>query len=205
MSDPSNFRETLGELEPAAADDVATVAKGGLIQIVGQITHRTLAFFFTVIAARALGPAGFGLYQVIVQLLEFLSQLGLLGFNYATMRFIARARVIGDAGAVRGTIRVSLISSAITSGIIVVTILLAADRIADAFGGSAAEQDQFAFLLRIGILFVPFFACMQIYRYRRRPTRRWRQACGWATCSSRRSAWQRSPVFCSPDSASLRP
>ena len=165
MNDPSNFRDTLGDVEPAAADDVATVAKGGLIQIVGQITHRTLAFFFTVIAARALGPAGFGLYQVIVQLLEFLSQLGLLGFNYAAMRFIARARVIGDVGAVRGTIRVSLISSAITSGIIVVTILLTADLIADAFGGSAAEQDRFAFLLRIGILFVPFFACMQIYRY----------------------------------------
>ena len=165
MSDPSNVRETAGELEPAAAGDVATVAKGGLIQIVGQITHRTLAFFFTVIAARALGPAGFGLYQVIVQLLEFLSQLGLLGFNYAAMRFIAQARVIGDAGAVRGTIRVSLVSSAITSGIIVATILVTADRIAEAFGDSTAQQDRFAFLLRVGILFVPFFACMQIYRY----------------------------------------
>ena len=165
MSDTANFQASSSDLTPDAADDVATVAKGGLIQIVGQITHRSLAFFFTVIAARSLGPAGFGLYQVIVQLLEFLSQLGLLGFNYAAMRFIARARVIGDVGAVKGTIRVSLISSAITSGVIVVTILAAANPIADAFGGSNAEQDRFAFLLRIGILFVPSFACMQIYRY----------------------------------------
>jgi O-antigen/teichoic acid export membrane protein len=158
-------RPGISELAPETARDVATAAKGGLIQIVGQITHRSLAFFFTVLAVRVLGPAGFGLYQVIVQLLEFLSQLGLLGFNYAAMRFIAKARVAGDFGAVKGTIRVSLASTAIASGVIVAVVLTTADLIAERFGGSAAQIDRFAFLLRAGILFVPFFACMQIFRY----------------------------------------
>lgn len=158
-------RDPMNDLAPGTAGDVATVAKGGLIQIVGQIAHRTLAFFFTLVAARVLGPAGFGLYQVIVQLLEFLSQLGLLGFNYAAMRFIARARALGDLAAVRGTLRVSLTSTAITSGVIVIVVLITADPIGRAFGGSAQQQERFASLLRLGILFVPFFACMQIYRY----------------------------------------
>jgi O-antigen/teichoic acid export membrane protein len=165
VTDPGASRDRMPDLAPDAADDVAVVAKGGLIQIVGQVTHRTLAFLFTVVAVRAFGPAGFGLYQVIVQLLEFLSQLGLLGFNYAAMRFIARARALGDPAAVRGTIRVSLTSTAITSGVIVAVVVAAAGPIADAFGGSTAQQERFASLLRLGILFVPFFACMQVYRY----------------------------------------
>lgn len=156
--------ESLG-LSAERAADVATVAKGGTVQIVGQVIHRSLAFVFTILAVRALGPAGFGLYQVVVQLLEFLSQLGLLGFNHAVVRFIARARVGADWAAVRGTIRVALIATAVASSVIVVATLIAADPIARAFGGSSTQEDRFAFLLRIGILFVPFFAFMQVFRY----------------------------------------
>lgn len=153
------------DLPAESAADVAIVAKGGAIQVFGQLTHRSIAFLFTVVAVRVLGPAGFGLYQVVVQLLEFLGQLGLLGFNHAAMRYIARARVAGNFAAVKGTALVALLSTGIVSGVIVAVIVLAAHPIAGTFADSAGERERFAFLLRVGILYVPFFAFMQVLRY----------------------------------------
>ena len=67
-------------------DDVATVARGGAIQIVGQVTQRGLAYGFTIVAFRILDPLFFGLYRQAVQILTIGSQLGLAGYNYAAMR-----------------------------------------------------------------------------------------------------------------------
>lgn len=154
-----------GGLSTEAAGDVATVAKGGATQIVGQISHRSLSFFFNMIALRILGAAGFGLLAQLARVLQIAGQLGLAGFNYAAMRFIARARATGDHGQVRGAARSSLRGAAAASLLVMAAVYVGADALATVFTERAAKRDEFAYLLRIGFLFVPAFAFMQVLRY----------------------------------------
>ncbi|HEX2241436.1 MAG TPA: oligosaccharide flippase family protein [Actinomycetota bacterium] len=148
-----------------AARDVRTVTKGGAVQILGQLSQRGFSFFFGLIYVQLLGKASYGFYRQIAQILAVAGQLGLAGFNYAAMRFIARARARGDAGAVRGATRVAVRSSMVASLIVVVGLLVAAGTIGRRFGDTPADQDAMADLLRLTVLYVPLFALLQIFRY----------------------------------------
>jgi O-antigen/teichoic acid export membrane protein len=141
-------------------DDVATVARGGAVQIVGQVTQRGLAYGFTLVAFRILGPLFFGLYRQAVQILAIGSQLGLAGYNYAAMRWVARSRAAGDHGGVKGAARVGLTCAAVASA-----ILVFAEPTASLFGDNPSEVDDLAWLLRVGALYVPLFSIMQVLRY----------------------------------------
>jgi O-antigen/teichoic acid export membrane protein len=154
-------------LSTAEAADVSTVARGGAVQITGQITQRGLSFLFFAIATRVLGPAGLGLYSQIARVLSIGGQLGLAGFNYASMRFIARARATGDHGAVRGAARVALVATAIASLTVVVVLLATAEWTATAFlrGDEAQGRSEFIRLLWVGAAYIPLFALMQVLRY----------------------------------------
>ncbi|MGH2702052.1 MAG: oligosaccharide flippase family protein [Actinomycetota bacterium] len=146
-------------------DDVATVARGGAIQIVGQITQRGLAYGFTIVAFRIFDPLLFGLYRQAVQILTIGAQLGLAGYNYAAMRWVARSRAAGLHGGVRGAARVGLTCAAVASALVVVLILVLAEPIASIFGDNPSEVEDLAWLLRVGVAYVPLFAMMQVLRY----------------------------------------
>ncbi len=148
-------------LAPQAAEDVETVAAGGAVQLAGQITARSLSFFFTAIAARILEAAGYGLYRKVVQVLGVAAQMGLAGFNFAAMRYIARARARGEHGGVKGNARVGLAASGIASTVAFAAIVLGADPLARVFQGGP----DLARLFRIGAAYVPLFALMQVLRY----------------------------------------
>jgi O-antigen/teichoic acid export membrane protein len=167
LSEPVD-RAASGGLTGGAASDVATVARGGAVQIAGQVSQRGLTFLFTVVAARLLLPAGLGLYRQAAQILAIGGQLGLAGYNYAAMRFITKARAAQEPAGVRGAARVAVTGSLVASAAVVMVMLLAAEEIARAFvgtGGGEAEEGSFAFLLRIGAAYVPFFAVTQVLRY----------------------------------------
>ena len=123
VSDPVDPQQSQPDLDQTAAADVRTVAKGGAVQIAGQISQRVLSFAFTALALEFLGTASYGLYRQVAQVLAIAAQFGLAGFNYAAMRFITYARARGEPGGVRGTawisIKATLIAS-IVSGLILV-------------------------------------------------------------------------------------
>ena len=148
-------------LAPQAAEDVETVAAGGAVQVAGQITARSLSFFFTAIAARILEAAGYGLYRKVVQVLAIAAQMGLAGFNFAAMRYIARARARDEHAGVRGNARIGLAGSGIASAVAFTAIVLGADALAEIFRGGPGV----ARLFRIGAPYVPLFALMQVLRY----------------------------------------
>lgn len=148
-----------------SAHDVAVVAKGGAVQIAGQVTQRSLSFFFTAVLQQILGTAALGLYRLVAQVLIIGGQLGLLGFNYASMRWIARARVAKDHGLVRGAAQVGLTASAVSSLIIAGALVLLAPQIAPLFCKNNCDVARFTELLRVGALYVPFFALTQVLRY----------------------------------------
>jgi O-antigen/teichoic acid export membrane protein len=152
-------------LTAEAAADIRTVARGGAVQVVGQVSQRSVSFFFTAIAVRVLDAGGYGLYRQVAQVLMVAAQIGLLGLNYASMRFIARARAAGDHPAVRGAARVGVTGSIIASLVVVVVLVLLAEPIADSFAESPVQADRLAGLLRLGAAYVPLYAVMQVLRY----------------------------------------
>ena len=164
MSEP---RDPLREegLTKEAARDVRVVAKGGAVQIVGQITQRSLSFFFTALAIQLMGRAGYGVYRVVAQVLAIAAQLALAGFNYATMRFITRARATGDPGGVRGAARVGIRGAAIGSALVVAGILVGADALAERFPDVGESRADVAALFRLAAPYVPLFALLQVLRY----------------------------------------
>ena len=148
-----------------AASDVSTVAKGGAVQIAGQISQRGLAMLFTAVASRVIGLAGLGLYRQVSQVLTIASQLGLAGFNYASMRFISRARAGKDPGGVKGAARVGLVGSMIGCGIVFVGVLVLAEQLTGAFADPNQDTDELTDLFRLGALYVPLYGLMQVMRY----------------------------------------
>ncbi|MEA2451755.1 MAG: hypothetical protein QOG04_465 [Actinomycetota bacterium] len=152
-------------LSKGAAHDVVVVAKGGAVQIAGQISQRSLSFVFIAVAQRILATGGLGLYRVVSQVLTVGGQIGLLGFNYASMRWISKARAAKDPGGVRGAASVGLTGSAIASVLVAAGLVLFAPRIAPIFCDKDCDADRFAQLVRAGALYVPFFALMQVLRY----------------------------------------
>ena len=165
MSDPADPSQPRADLDRTAAADVRTVAKGGAVQIAGQISQRVLSFAFTALALEFLGKASFGLYRQVAQVLAIAAQFGLAGFNYAAMRFITYARARDDPGGVKGTawvsIKATLIAS-IVSGLILVGL---SEVLASYFADSPADEPEFATFLRIGAPYIPLFALMQVLRY----------------------------------------
>ncbi|MGH2754814.1 MAG: oligosaccharide flippase family protein [Actinomycetota bacterium] len=152
-------------LSKQAAADVNVVAKGGAVQVVGQVTQRSLSFFFSAVAIRILGAGGFGRYSLVLRILSNAAQFGLAGFNYAAMRFITKARAAKDHGAVRGAIRDGLIGAATASILVTVALLALAGPLASVFGDSTANDDALAELLRISFPYVILFALLQVLRY----------------------------------------
>jgi O-antigen/teichoic acid export membrane protein len=152
-------------LSAQAADDVKIVVRGGATQIVGQITQRSISFFFTMVASNVLGPARYGLYRQVAQALAVGGQLGLAGFNYAAMRFIARARAVEDHGAVKGAIRTGVMGALIASVLVCAALLLVAEPLAEQFVGAPDAVEELAGLFRLGAAYIPAFALMQVLRY----------------------------------------
>ncbi|HEX2051538.1 MAG TPA: oligosaccharide flippase family protein [Actinomycetota bacterium] len=158
-------------LAPESASDVRTVARGGAVQILGQVSQRSLTFLFTVVAARVLGTAGYGLYRQVSQVLAVAGQLGLAGFNYAAMRWIARARAADDHGGVLGAARVGLAGAGAASALVCALLLALAGALARGFadcpagGGCGEARSAFAELVRVGAAYVPLFALLQVLRY----------------------------------------
>jgi O-antigen/teichoic acid export membrane protein len=165
VSDEGDPRSEPNSLTKEAARDVAVVAKGGAVQIVGQVTQRSLSFFFTAVAQRVLATGGYGLYRVVAQVLALGGQIGLMGFNYASMRWISKARASNDPGGVKGAASVGITGSAIMSVIVAAAIVLLAPQIAPVFCDGKCDVSRFEQLLRVGALYVPFFAVMQVLRY----------------------------------------
>jgi len=147
------------------ASDIRVLGKGGAIQLAGQLLARGLSFVFVAFAARMLGPAGYGIYRQVKQVLLTLGEVAPGGFNFAVVREIARGRALGDHGAVRGAVRFSLRGAVIVSLLLFAGVLIGADWIASILADSGQAREQMTAALRVGAIFVPLYALMQVLRF----------------------------------------
>lgn len=145
--------------------DVRVVAKGGAVQIAGQFTQGIVAFGFVAVVVRLLGTGEYGLFRQVAQILAIAAQVGLAGFNYSALRFIAKARASGDPGGVRGSAWTAGIGAIVASTAVFISIQVGADWLAERFADGGAARSELAGLLRLGALFVPLFALTQVLRY----------------------------------------
>ncbi|HEV3485694.1 MAG TPA: oligosaccharide flippase family protein, partial [Vicinamibacterales bacterium] len=152
-------------LTDAAARDVATVAKGGAVQIAGQITQRFLSMLFSILLGRMLGPPGLGMYGQVRQILTVGGQLGLAGYNYAAMRFIAIARANDEPPGVKGAARVALGGTILASAIVFFALVIGAPLLAEPFEPDNDRAAELNRLLRLGAAYVPLFGILQVLRY----------------------------------------
>src|SRR3990170_4337431 len=105
----------LGDLTPQRAGDVRVVAKGGAVQMLGQITQKLVTFLLVAVMVRMLGTADYGLYRQVFQILMVATTLSSGGFPAAAVRFIAKARVAKDPNASRGAARTTIAGAAVAS------------------------------------------------------------------------------------------
>lgn len=142
------------------------VAKGGAVQIAGQISQRSLSFVFGAAFVRLLSPGAYGLYRLVAQVAANLSQVGLLGLNYATMRFVARARAAGKPERVKGAIVIGVVGVLTMSLLVMAAVLLFPEKIAWVFEREdPVQRDRLADLLWVAAFYVPLFAMLQVLRY----------------------------------------
>ncbi|MQA99025.1 MAG: oligosaccharide flippase family protein [Actinobacteria bacterium] len=160
---PDPFRDE--GLTRGAAEDIRTVAKGGAVQIAGQVVSRSLSFLFYAVAFRLVGVATVGRYRQVSQALTIAGQVALLGFNYAAMRFIARARAQGRHEEVRGAMRVAVTGVLLASLFVTVAIVVLAEPLGRLFAEEGQDPGSIATFFRIGVAYVPLFALTQVLRY----------------------------------------
>ena len=152
-------------LNQGVSKEIRTVAKGGAIQIFGQVSQRGLSFIFQFVAVAFVGRPAYGVYKQISQVLAIAAQVALAGFNYASMRFITIARAEGRPEGVKGAARVGIGGALLGSAIVLAALIVFADPLASGFADESADEPLFVRLFRIGAPYVPLFALLQVLRY----------------------------------------
>jgi O-antigen/teichoic acid export membrane protein len=153
------------DLSRESATDVTTLAKGGALQMLGRVSSRVLGFAFIALAVRILGAGKYGLYREVTQVLLISATLAPGGFQFAAVRFIARARALHRPGAVRGSATVAVWGGATVSILVFIGLILLAKPIADHFAQDVSKQGELAHLLRLGALFVPLYSMTLVLLY----------------------------------------
>ena len=92
--------------------EILGIARGGALNIGGQVCSQISFFLITLLVARMLGQAAVGVYAQGFAFLALLGLLSLSGFRAGLTRFVAVHLAEHDWGGVRGTVRLGLWLSA---------------------------------------------------------------------------------------------
>src|SRR6266540_1643556 len=109
---------------------VLGLARGGGLNLLGQLCSQLAMLLITLLLARRLGRDDVGRYAQAFALLSLLALLSLSGLRTGLTRFVAVHLVAGRAGAVRGTVRLGVVLSGGVAALLGVALLLAAPGLA---------------------------------------------------------------------------
>ena len=123
-----------GELQESQRE-VLGIARGGALNIVGQLCSQISFFIITLILARTLGRTDVGVYAEGFAFLVLLGLLSLSGFRAGLTRFVAVHLAEGDRGALRGTVRLGLGLSALASVVLGSLLFVLSSWLADSVFG----------------------------------------------------------------------
>jgi O-antigen/teichoic acid export membrane protein len=145
----------IGARDSRASATFSLVARGVVQGVLGRGLNYVFAYLATVILARRLGPAAYGVYGVIISVLIWIEQ---------TARFTippAAAKLIPEDGNRAATVQqTALVLGATLFALLFVVLWVAAEPLAAVFGLS----DGGALLFRIAALDLPLFGLYAVYR-----------------------------------------
>jgi O-antigen/teichoic acid export membrane protein len=98
--------------------EILGIARGGALNIGGQLCSQISFFLITLFLARTLGRADVGVYAQGFAFLVLLGLLSLSGFRAGLTRFVAVHLAERDWGALRGTVRLGLGLSGLSSAVL---------------------------------------------------------------------------------------
>lgn len=93
---------------PSPNPEVMTAAKGGGMLFFGRLFEHANRLVFSVIVARSIGAAGYGLYNLGMSVTIILATIALLGLPEGLVRFLPAGVREGDKAKVRATLLVGL-------------------------------------------------------------------------------------------------
>ncbi len=113
-----------GRAARGEASHVSRMARGGSLNLVGALVQQASLFLVMAVLSHGLGRADVGRYSEAWGLLSLLGLFSLAGFRAGLTRFIAVFLAEGDAARVRGTVRlgvgVTIISSVVIGALLIV-------------------------------------------------------------------------------------
>jgi O-antigen/teichoic acid export membrane protein len=140
----------------ASRRDVATLARGAALNLVGIVVNAVFAFAFGVIVARSLGAQGSGTFFVATAAFTILQVVAQFGADIGAIRTIARYKALDRVGDIRTVVRVGLVPVLVQGTLLAVLLYAVAGELASVLiRGSNAQIETY---LRILAPFLPLAA-----------------------------------------------
>lgn len=115
------------------SDHLTGLARGGALNLVGALCSQSALLLITVLIARFLSQQDVGRYALCFAMLTLLGLLSLAGFRAALTRFVAMYVADDDAARIRGTVRLGMWISIVSSTILGLAMMVFSRQIADVF------------------------------------------------------------------------
>lgn len=140
--------------------DSRTLARGGLLNLVGAVLYGVLNFGLVIIITRRLGAAGAGAFLEAVALFSILTTSTLLGADLGLLRFIARYRALDRTLDVRRSLLIALVPVAVLASIAGAVVELMAEPLGRLLSAGSTRADLVVYL-RVMAPFIPLGALYQ--------------------------------------------
>jgi O-antigen/teichoic acid export membrane protein len=113
-----------GQPTEAALSDLATVARGGALNLVGVVSNTVFNFALVIVVTRGLGITTTGIFFLAIALFNILATAAQWGADIGVIRAIPRYRVLGRSEDLRHSIRAALaptvLAGAVLAGLVFV-------------------------------------------------------------------------------------
>jgi O-antigen/teichoic acid export membrane protein len=143
----------------SASPELATVARGGVLNLAGSAVSAVGAFALVVVVSRRLGPAAAGAFLEAVAVFQMVTVAGQLGADTGLARFVPRALAFGQVDALRRWSRLAILPVAGIGVVAGAAFFLAADALASLVA-DGPHADDFATSVRV---FAPAMAVTAVY------------------------------------------
>jgi O-antigen/teichoic acid export membrane protein len=149
MSEP-----TTGASRGESHRDLASLARGWLLSLVGLVASGVFGLFFGIVIARGLGAAGAGVFFTAVAVFTIAAVGAQFGATTGLIRSIARFRALDQLDSIRPTLVAALLPVVLTGVLLGATLFVFAGDIAAAIldGDAAKTAEQY---LRVFAPFLP--------------------------------------------------
>jgi O-antigen/teichoic acid export membrane protein len=134
-----------GGTDGAGASDVAALARGGALNLVGAGANGVLTFVLVTVLTRGLGAAHYGAFVSAMGIFTVLSNTAELGADTGLVRTIARLRALDRVRDIRKTVYVALIPPFLVGSLFAFAMWKWAPQLADIFGKGEGSAEIITF------------------------------------------------------------